>query len=401
MQVCIVGIGMGNPALLTKQAQAAIDAAELLVGAQRMLDSFPDTPAAKLAAATPEKIAQLLRKQADTYQTATVLVSGDPGFYSAAKKLPALLPEMEVRVLCGVSSLQYFCARLGLAWDDVAVVSLHGRSQAFLDTVRRSESTFVLTGGSTDAQALCALLTENHLGACLVSVGSRLSYDDEAVCTDTAQALSAQAFPPLSVMLVRNLAPVSSATHGMEDAAFLRGKTPMTKAEVRAVSLAKLRLRVGDCLWDVGAGTGSVAVEAARVLRSGSVCAVEKDADALALLAQNKARFGLENLLIIAGAAPEALTALSKPDAVFIGGSSGNLDAIIDAALAQNSDVRIVVNAIALETVGAALTAFSSRGLPDADCVQIAVSKANPVGRYHMMNGQNPVFILSAGGHHD
>lgn len=402
MKVAIAGIGMGNPALLTAQARKAIDASGLLVGARRLLDSFPESDAVKIQAALPEKIAEALREYDGRVERAAVLVSGDTGFYSAAKTLPALLPGMETQFFCGISSLQYFSARLGTSWDDARVVSLHGREQDLLGAVYASKKTFVLTGGGHSARNICAMLAESGLGHLRVAVGEDLSYAGEQVTTGDAQQLSQRDFSPLSVMMIDNPAPREfPASHGMADTCFIRGEVPMTKAEVRAVSLAKLELRHGQTLWDVGAGTGSVSVEAARVLRDGAVYAVEHDGEALELLRQNRERFLCRNLYIAAGKAPEALGPLPAPDAVFVGGSSGGLRQIIAAALEKNPKARIVVNAITLETVTAALDAFAEFSLPDRDLAQIAVTKLRHAGSVHMMTGQNPVFVMSAGGQHE
>lgn len=401
MKVLIVGAGMGNPRLLTAQALKAVESCGLLVGARRMLDSFPDSKAEKVPAAVPEKIAEVLRGKEGHAELAAVLVSGDTGFYSAAKTLPALLPGMEVQFLCGISSLQYFCAKLGTGWDNAAVISLHGREQDLLTAVRGSKKTFVLTGGGHSVRNICALLSESGMGHLRTAVGADLSYAEEEIALGDAETFSQRDFAPLSVMMVFNPAPeIFPATHGMADAAFLRGDAPMTKAEVRAVSLAKLELRQGQILWDVGAGTGSVSVEAARVLREGAVYAVEHDGEALELLRQNRERFCCRNLYIAAGMAPAALSALPAPDAVFIGGSSGNLMSIMAAALEKNPRARIVVNAVTLETVAAALDCFAHFSLPDRDLAQVAITKARPAGKVHMMTAQNPVFVMSAGGEH-
>ena len=158
---------------------------------------------------------------------------------------------------------------------------------------------------------------------------------------------------------------------GLPDGAFLRGDVPMTKEEVRALALSKLRLEAHHVVWDVGAGTGSVSVECALSCPAGRVYAVEKKEEALALLAENRARFHAANLEVVAGTAPEALEALSAPD-------------------------RVVCTAVTLETVGEAARCFA--GLEGADMVQVAVTRTRPAGRYHLMDAQNPVWIFSGEG---
>lgn len=393
---------MGNPRLLTAEALETVGRCPLLVGAGRLLDAFPDGRAQKEEAATPEKIAGALRAWNGRVEEAAVLVSGDTGFYSAAKKLPGLLPEMDVRFYPGISSLQYFCARLGTGWDDVRVVSLHGRDGEIAAAARQEKKVFVLTGGANTVGSVCETLAENGLGALRVAVGADLSYGTERVEEGDAAGFAGREFPSMSVMLIENPAPQAPpAGCGLPDAAFIRGKTPMTKMELRAVSLAKLELRRGQILWDVGAGTGSVSVEAARMLEKGRVYAVEKDEAALELLRQNQKRFGCENLRIHPGEAPAALEGLPVPDALFVGGSSGNLRDILAAALEKNPKVRVVVNAVTLETVSAGLQCFQAFSLPDQDIVQVAVTRTRAAGRVHMLDAQNPVFVMSAGGNHE
>lgn len=402
MKVSIVGIGMGNPALMTTQAREKIKTGQLLIGAQRMLDSFPEWEGEKITAALPEKIAAVLKEKEHAIQQAVVAVSGDTGFYSAAKKIPPLLPGIEVELVCGISSLQYFCARLNETWDDVKVVSLHGRDGDLLGTVAESVKTFILTGGEHTVKQVCHILKENSFGDLEIAIGENLSYENEKITFGKVGTFAGTEFSPLSVMMVFHPQAKPSPTGiGIPDSEFLRGEVPMTKAEVRAVSLAKLKLRQGQVLWDVGAGTGSISIESARLLGNGHVYAVEQEQKAVTLLYQNRERFRCPNLDIIEGHAPEALETLPPPDAVFIGGSSGKLKEMIAFALKQNPKVRIVVNAVTLETLSAVLNCFTAFSLPDQEAVQVAITKARPVSSFHMMAAQNPVFVCSAGGHYE
>ena len=168
------------------------------------------------------------------------------------------------------------------------------------------------------------------------------------------------------------------------------------------ISISKLCIRQGQTVWDVGAGTGSVCVEIARILPDGTVYAVEKEEEALTLLERNRRKFGVSNLTIIEGIAPDVLKNLPDPDAVFVGGSSGRIASIVGCAVQKNPHVRVVANAITLETVSAVLDSFNRLGLHDQEVVQLSVAKSKAVGKNHMMLGQNPVYILSAGGNcHD
>ena len=186
--------------------------------------------------------------------------------------------------------------------------------------------------------------------------------------------------------------------HGICDEEFLRGKAPMTKEEVRTVSLSKLRLGEDSVCYDVGAGTGSVSIEMALRAWNGEVYAIEKKEDALALLKENKQKFAADNLTIVPGTAPEAMTELPVPTHAFIGGSSGNMNAIVKLLLEKNPKVRIVINCITLETVTEAMNAIRDFDLTDVDIVQLGAARSKSIGRYHMMMGENPIYIISCTG---
>ena len=210
----------------------------------------------------------------------------------------------------------------------------------------------------------------------------------------TAQELAGQAFASLSVLLVEHAVHPERRTPGLPDEAFIRGEVPMTKQEVRAAALAKLAVRPADTLWDVGAGTGSVSVELALAAPAGQIYAIECDPEACALIQKNREKFSAYNLTLIEGKAPEALDTLPAPDAVFIGGTKGNMDAVIDAVLHKNSVARLCVAAIALETLSAAVAALTAHGLV-VEVTQISVSRTKAAGSLHLLMANNPVFLIT------
>lgn len=183
----------------------------------------------------------------------------------------------------------------------------------------------------------------------------------------------------------------------MRDECFIRGAIPMTKSEVRAVSLSKLEIKKDSVIYDVGAGTGSVTLEAALMAECGHVYAFEQKEEGCELIRTNCKKFGVNNVTVVPGKAPESMQGFPAPDQVFVGGSGGNLEEILDLVLRLNPAVRVVINVIALESLSCVMEYFRSRQMePETVCVQI--SRAEPKGRYHLMQGQNPVYILTAGG---
>ena len=387
----IIGAGMGTPTTLTAEAQHALRHADAVFATARL------AAVSERAAVCPfHRLANVAL--ATDVPTAAVLVSGDVGFFSAAAKLRAqLAPHGEVQLVCGLSSMQYFCAKLGTAYDDACIRSLHGREGSVVGAVSYHKKTFVLTGGEQTAPALCRALTAAGLGELTVHLGENLGTAQERLLTDRARVLAETDCGSLAVLLIENPAAVDP-TAPVRDAMLTRAKVPMTKEEVRWVAAAKLAPQPADTVWDVGAGTGAVTLELARRACDGVVYAVERDPTALDLLAVNRAKLGGYNVQIVAGTAPAALELLAAPDCVFVGGSGGQLTAILAAAKAKNPTVRVVVSAIALETLHEAQTALAALGFANVEVVQLAAARGRAVGAYTMMTANNPVFLLSGGG---
>ena len=397
-KVFVIGMGMGNPKTLTAQAREALETSELVVGAPRLIEGLEGLDVPTLPLVRSADIAQALRES--SVAVASVVMSGDTGLYSGATALLPLLDGMDVEVIPGISSLSYLCARLKTTWQDVFVASAHGRACDVAGTVQAHARSFFLTGGEATVGALCAELVERGLGEARVCVGERLSYVDERIVRGTARDFARQPFDALAVMLVENDRPLVPCVLAPElsDDAFVRGAVPMTKEEVRELVICKLRIRSDDTVWDVGAGTGSVTVEAARAAYAGRVFAVERDAEAQELVNANVRAFGLTNVRVVAGTAPEALGVLPPADRVFVGGSSGSLEGILAVALDANPAVRLCVTAVTLETLADALWCASSLGLCNVEFVQLSVAKARAVGSHHLMEAANPVYVITADG---
>ena len=392
-RVTIIGIGTGI-STLTQEAQEAIDAADVLLGSERLLvlcqtAEKPSYPYYSLSDVT----ICLAQSPAKAF---AILVSGDVGFYSAAALYAEALTEYELRMIPGISSMTAFFARLRMPWQDAAFVSAHGRETDIVSAVRRNRLTFCLTGNNT--QALGAALAAAELGHVPVHVGENLGMDTERIRQMTTEELTQSDFSSLTVLLFVNDCFDASVLCGLTDSRFVRmDGIPMTKSEVRAIVLSKLNLHPADICWDVGAGTGSVAIEMALGAYRGHVYAVERKAEAIPLIQQNSAAFHVGNLTPVCGDAPEALLSLPAPDAVFIGGSRGEMDGIVSATLDKNPCARIVATAVTVETVSAALQALAKAGL-EPELVQVSVSRGKRVGGLHMLEAQNPITILWAGG---
>lgn len=396
-KISLVGIGMGAEKTLTLEGKKALNAAELLIGAKRMTEAVQKPGQMVLHEYRSEKIVEYIREH-PKYRTVAIALSGDVGFYSGAKKLIDQL-DGNVEVICGISSVVYFMSKIGLSWDDAKIVSAHGRNCNLISLIRHNPKVFSILGTEDGVAVLASRLVYYGMGDVTLYVGENLSYENEKIFHDKAANLTEYRGDALSVVTACNeKATPMSAVHGISDGEFLRGKAPMTKEEVRTVSLSKLRLSEDSVCYDVGAGTGSVSVEMALRAWMGQVYAIEKKEDALALLKENKKKFAVDNLAIIPGVAPEAMTELPAPTHAFIGGSSGNMQDIINLLLEKNPKVRIVINCITLETVTEAMNAIRDFGLEDVDIVQLAAARSKSIGRYHMMMGENPIYIISCSG---
>ena len=306
---------MGRRETLTQEAADAIYSADCLIGARRLIASFEDAKAEKYTMITAGQIAKTIQDNPQ-YEKVAVLMSGDVGFYSGAKSLIEELDDCDIKCICGVGSLQYLCAKLLTNWDDAKVISLHGREDNLCAAVMTHSKTFVLTGGNHTIAAICSELCRYGLSDVMVSVGENLSYENERIVTAKASDLTDSHFDNLSVMLVINPSPLKKKydVPGLPDEAFLRAEVPMTKSEIRSVSISKLRLKQTDIVYDIGAGTGSVSVEAALVCTKGTVFAIEKNKQAIDLIQRNSQKFGTKNMRVIEGLAPEALSDLPIPD---------------------------------------------------------------------------------------
>ncbi len=385
---------------------------------------------------------------------AAILMSGDVGFYSGARQIAEVFPAGEVHYYCGISSVVYFASRIPPSWQDAKLLSAHGKDLALTNYVKKYPKIILLVSGEKDISRLCRQLVLGGMEYVKVTIGANLSYPDEWIDTGTPgdfldyaadveqhrekllqpeecfeytgscpapeEASGAASFKQegitdgvrialpdleskrsaagLYVMMVENANGGQIITPGIPDQEFVRGDVPMTKEEIRALSVAKLRLKEDSVVYDIGAGTGSVSIECALLCTAGWVYAIERNPDGTELIWRNSCQFGVANLSIIEGTAPEVLQELPAPTHAFIGGSSGNMRKIIETLLGKNPSVRIVINTITLESIAEVMSLIRELHLADADIVQISAARSRAMGGYHLMTAHNPVYIVSFGG---
>ena len=406
-QITIAGIGPGNIECMTHETLQAIERADCLVGARRMLQQRCRTGQGVCEAIAPEKIVSFILEHPE-YQRYTVLMSGDTGFFSGTKKLLRSLAvhglEQNVRVLPGLSSLSVLCARLKTSYEDVRMVSLHGREGDIVKELRTFPRVFTLVGTEDGIAGLCTTLTRAGLGDAKIHVGERLSYPDEKITSGLCRDMKDRTFHSLSAALLER--PESGEDHGslvtagLPDSVFLRaegqkGVIPMTKSEIRALCLSKLQLSEDSVCWDIGAGSGSVAIEMARLACKGQVFAIERDEKAVLLILENQKNLLFsDNLTVVEGIAPDACRELPAPTHAFIGGSTGNMKEILHLLLDKNEHVRIVAAAISLETIAELTQCMKEFSFTQTQVISVNISTDRKAGAYHLMNARNPVYIF-------
>lgn len=403
-QIYLIGIGMGTVETLTSEARCAIEKADIIVGAERMTAPFEAMGMNCVREYRPQEVKKLLEACRD-YHICAIVLSGDTGFYSGARRLAEVLDGTgEIHWIPGISSVAYLASRLGTSWEDAALVSAHGRWQNIIYTIDHNRKTFILVDRKT-GERLCSKLQYYGMTEVILYIGSLLTYDNERIVKKTAEDLRPEDFQEMAVVMAENPHPDMSACPHRKDAEFIRAEgdehVPMTKEAVRTASIAALQLTEDAVLYDVGAGTGSISIEAAGMAGNIHVYAIEKSPHACRLIEKNRRKFRADQVEIIQGTAPEVMEQvkdLKTPTHVFIGGSSGNLRDILLYVKQKNPNIRVVINAISLETLSEVMEAVKEGILPEPEIQQIVPSSARRLGVYHMMKGHNPVYIVSAGG---
>lgn len=401
--ITLVGIGDDGCASLTSRAVNAVMKAGVLVGGDRHLEFFPQFQGERIVlkggvSSVLDRVAELAEER-----NVCVVASGDPLFFGIGSLVIARLGAEHVEVLPQPSSMQWAFARACLKWDDAAFVSLHGRSsEGFLTKLKGQTKVAVFTDDKNSPLVLAQRMVEHGETAWEAWVCENLGGPDERVRRfDVKDLALCRDIGPLNVLLlVRSdsswrMPCTIPFLHEDQFAKRIPKKGLITKREVRLLSLAAMGIRPNSVVWDIGAGSGSVAIEAALLAPNGVVYAIEVDLEGVQICRENLLTHAVDNVRVIAGRAPEALTGLEAPDAVFIGGSKGSMEEIIDVVMERlQPGGRLVVNAITLENVAETYQTFRKRGLvPDVTLLQI--SRAEPLAHYLRYESLNPIQIFA------
>ncbi len=391
-KLSLVGIGMGGDTM-TQAARKAIDSADVIIGADRMVDEAGANGKPVYREYLSDKIITYLGENPQ-YRNAAVILSGDVGFYSGAKKIIEKIDtsEFDVEAVCGISTAVYLCSKALIPWQDAYLVSAHGKYCNLVGAADTHSKTFALLNGKEGVRNLCDDLVKYGMGDLDIIIGCDLGSPEERLFRGKASDMSDRDYGTLCAAIILNPNPVHRRMC-IPDTEFIRGDAPMTKSEIRGLSVSKLRIEEDSVVYDIGAGTGSVTIEMALAAYEGWVYAIEKEDAAADLIGQNMLKFRTPNIDVIRGLAPEAMEGLPAPTHAFIGGSSGNLKQIVECLLAKNPDIRMVINAVTVETLGEIASVIKELKLVEEEMINVSVTRTRKVGRYHLMDAQNPVYI--------
>ncbi len=398
-KIYVVGAGVAGQEGFSRRALELIEGADLLIGGERQLALFPDFAGETMVidGNLPAVVERLRSRQGRP----VVLASGDPLFFGIGRYLLRNLPDEQFEFVPNVSSVQYAFAKIRQPWDDAVFVSTHGRDlKLAVDRIVANDKAAVLTDEVNTPAAIARELIERGREGYAAWLCENLGGSDERIVeTDVRGLLEIEAAPLNVLILVKQFEGEGrdrGSWLGIPDDAFATVKKLITKEEVRVVTLAKLRLCHDMVLWDIGAGSGSISIEADHLLPNGRVFAVERNAECRSFIKQNLQAFNTRNVHLVEGDAPECLEDLPDPDRVFIGGSGGHLWEILETADRRlPADGRIVLNAITLDTLTAANEFFANAGYR-VEVVTINVARTRPLTDYKMFEAYNPVYIISA-----
>lgn len=416
LAVTLIGVGMGNIKTLTLEAKEEITGADYIFGANRLLTDVRNwdiaSPNAKMFPYYLAKdiIPALEELCNNNKKKAVVLFSGDSGFFSGCNNLYKELNEwkkdnsrdVSIKILPGISSVSYFASAVKTSYDGAELFSIHGKSDndkwraELLSKVRYCKKIFVLVSGAQDVKNIGALLSYNRLENVRIVVGYRLSYADEKITECSFKECMNIDEEGLYILGIFNDNPEKRylLPHN-DDSAFIRGNVPMTKEEIRHLVICKLKLTDDAIVYDIGSGTGSIAVEIADLNGRIKVFTIEHNSIANGLIRQNKDKFRLPNIEIKQGAAPHVLETLPCPTHAFIGGTNGSLKEILACLYDKNPEMRVVMTAISIETVSEIKDVLNDMPVENEELIQVQVSRSKNAGSHHLMQAENPVYICS------
>jgi precorrin-6Y C5,15-methyltransferase (decarboxylating) len=419
----VIGIGY-RP--FEKRAQKLVLAADIILASPRLFDVFNKydeyqavKERVKVISKVPETISFIsdwfsqsaMRDPQSAMQSLVLLASGDPLFFGIGRRMVKEFGKERVEIVPDLSSVQEAFSRINEPWDDAFFISLHGgpdiakrRALPYEVTdipalLQRYSKMGILTDRENNPGTIARVLRSairDPQSEIVMHVCEHLGYPDEKIVSGTVDELAARSFADPNVVILQKSKVGSEKPEvrfGLREDDIVHERGLITKDEVRAVTLHKLRLPDKGVFWDVGAGSGSVSLEAARLCPELRIIAIEKELKRIDAIAENKRRFFADNIELVSKAAPEALADLPAPDRVFIGGSGGSLGDIVKLVAAVMASGIVVINAATLETLQEAMAGLEVQGFT-VDVSEISVSRSKVIAGKRLMSALNPVFIV-------
>jgi len=397
--IYVIGAGIEGQEGFSRRALELVEQTDMLIGGARQLALFPEFSGETLAIGTD--LSPVVKSLLKAEGSVVVLASGDPLFFGIGRYLLRNLPDADIEFVPNVSSVQYAFAKIREPWDDAVFVSAHGRGmKGAVDQVVAHDKIAILTDEVNTPRAIAKELLERGRDGYSAYLCENLGTAEETIThTDLKGLLDIPAAALNVLILIKEYEAGDDGAGpclGIPDEDFATVKKLITKEEVRAVSLAKLRLRQDMTLWDIGAGSGSVSIEADHLMPNGRVFAVERNPQCLAFFKDNLQKFNSRNITLIEEEAPACLDDLPDPDRVFVGGSGGHLWKIlaaVDGRLATGG--RVVLNAVTLDALTSATDFFENANY-ELEVTTVNISRTRPLTDYKMFEAFNPVFVMAA-----
>ena len=393
----VIGVGGDGRVGLSSALQERIATADELWGSTRLLAEWDDvaTTRVRIGANIAQQVATLTERGD---RQIVVLASGDPGFYGVASTLLRHLPPTEVEIIPHTSSLQVAFARAGIPWSDAIFTSAHARPLAeVVGWAKRAHKLGVLTDPEHTPAHIAHTLLDAGVPDCRAIVAENLGLPDEKLTDTRLNLLPNQSFGPLNVLLLiheDDWQPTPLFAPRPDDA-YAHRRGLITKRDIRILALGRLALSETDVVWDIGAGSGAVSIEMAELAWRGIVYAVEQNNENIEYIQQNIARYSVLNLNLVAGHAPEALANLPAPNAVFIGGTSGAIEAIMQTTdRVAHPGCRVVLNLVTLDNLNRALVCAEELGW-NTTVTQVNIAEGRTTAGHLRLAALNPVFILN------
>lgn len=406
-KIHIIGIGDDGLAGVTDAARKLISQAGLLMGPATVLAAVPEGPAERVAVEGSFDEA-LKRIQSASGKRIVILASGDPLFYGVARYLCSKLGKERFEVLPHVSSMQLAFARVKESWEEAYLTDLSARPvTSILDKIRIAEKVGLFTSEESPPAAVARALLDQRIDYFFGYVCENLGSPDERVTQGELSELAEQEFAPLNVMVLvrkpnvpdRPTEAIGLRLFGNPDQTFRQSRPKhglLTPSEVRAIALSELDLGPRSIVWDIGAGSGSVAIEAAQIAASGTTYAVEMDPEDHGLIQANSETFGVRNLVPVLGKAPDAWSKLPDPDAIFVGGSGREISRLVEQAFDRlRPGGRMVANVGSIENLSEVHASLRKRA-PDVKVWLINVARGIDQLERVRFEALNPTFLLAA-----